>query len=62
MTDRGFLRQHEADLKQLSGEQRMLHERLAANLRWAAPLRLGLGTLTGALDRRHEEAINHGQI
>lgn len=49
MTDEEFLRQHEDDLKRLRGEQRLLHERLANDLRWTAPLRLGLGALTGTL-------------
>jgi hypothetical protein len=49
MTDEEFLRQHQIDLEQLRGEQRLLHERLANDLRWLAPLRIGLGGLTGAL-------------
>lgn len=49
MTDEEFLRQHHIDLKQLRGEQQALHERLANDLRWLAPLRVGLGGLTGAL-------------
>jgi hypothetical protein len=49
MTDEEFLRQHNIDLKKLRDEQRRLHERLATDLRWTAPLRIGLGTLTGAL-------------
>lgn len=49
MTDEEFLRQHQIDLEQLRGEQRLLHERLANDLRWLARLRIGLGGLTGAL-------------
>ena len=49
MTDEEFLRQHQIDLEQLRGEQRRLHERLAKDLRWLAPLRIGLGGLTGTL-------------
>ncbi len=49
MTDEEFLRQHQIGLEQLQGEQRRLHERLANDLRWLAPLRVGLGGLTGAL-------------
>ena len=49
MTDEEFLRQHQIDLEQLRGEQRFLHERLANDLRWLAPLCIGLGGLTGAL-------------
>ena len=49
MTDEEFLRQHQIDLEQLRGEQRLLHERLANDLALLAPLRIGLGGLTGAL-------------
>ena len=49
MTDDEFLRKQADALKQLRGEQRLLHERLANDLRWTAPLGLRLGALTGAL-------------
>jgi hypothetical protein len=49
MTDEEFLRQHEDDLKRHRDEQRLLHQRLVYDLRRTAPLRLGLGALTGAL-------------
>ena len=49
MTDEEFLRKHEIELKQLRGEQRLLHERLANDLRWTAPLRIGLASLTSVL-------------
>ncbi|MBA3547655.1 MAG: hypothetical protein H0T76_14315 [Nannocystis sp.] len=49
MTDEEFLRQHQIDLEQLRGEQRLLHKRLANDLRRIAPLRGGLSGLTGAL-------------
>ncbi len=49
MTDEEFLRKHQIELKQLRDEQRQLHERLAEDLRWTAPLRIGLSTLTGVL-------------
>ncbi len=49
MTDEEFMKQQQLALQKLRDEQRALHERLASDLRWTAPLRIGLGTLTGAL-------------
>lgn len=49
MTDEEFMKSSQDRLERFQGEQKLLHKRLANDLSWTSPLRIGLSVLAGSL-------------